>query len=80
MTEYGLYAWSIILPLLAFISIHKWPGVKYYKSADPKTKQIGQIACALLLISTIVTLWLAVVWTQSAIKSATDNLTAQMTF
>ena len=77
-TQIWIYAFSIILPMLCFLFVTKWPGVKYFKSNDPKAKQIGQVAWALLIISTIVTVWLAVVWTQNYINSTVAGINADM--
>jgi hypothetical protein len=64
--------------MICFIFVKRWPGVKYFKSADAKTKQIGQIAWLLLILSTIATIWLAVVWTEKAIQSSVDSINADM--
>jgi len=77
-TQAWIYAFSIILPMIAFIFVTRWPGVKYFKSNDPKTKQIGQIAWALIILSTIITIWLAVVWTQNYIKKTVDSINADL--
>jgi len=68
-TQAWIYAFSIVLPVMCFIFVTKWPGVKYYKSPDEKAKQIGTIAWALIIISTVVTVWLATVWTNDFIQS-----------
>jgi hypothetical protein len=73
-TQAWIYAFSIILPMICFIFVTKWPGMKYYKSNDPKIKQIGQIAWALLIISTIVTILLAIVLTQKMIQSSVNSI------
>jgi len=73
-TQAWIYAFSIILPMLCFIFIRKWPGVKYVKSSDPKTKQIGYVAWTLLILSTFLTIWLAYVWTQNAIQSSIESI------
>ena len=77
-TQIGIYAFSIILPLICFIFVTKWPGTKYAKSADPKAKQIGQIAWVLIVLSTLVTIWLAYIWTQEAIQSSLNSINADM--
>lgn len=77
-TQIWIYIFSIILPMMCFIFVKKWPGVKYYKSKDTKAKRIGQIAWALIILSTIVTIWLAVVLTQKMIKSTTDSMNADL--
>lgn len=73
-TQAWIYTFSIILPMLAFIFASKWPGVKYFKSTDPKAKQIGYIAWALLILSTIVTIWFSIVWTQEFVQSSMDSI------
>lgn len=73
-----LYIFSIVLPMLGFLLVSKWKGWKYYKSQDPKTHQIGQIAIALVVLSSIGTIWYAYVWTQDAIKSSVASINADM--
>ncbi len=73
-TQAWIYAFSIILPMILFIFITKWPGVKYFKSNDPKTKRIGQIAWALLIFSTVIVIWFSYVWTQKLIQSSIDSI------
>jgi len=77
-TQAWIYALSIILPITAFIFVKKWPGIKYYKSSDPKTKRIGQIAWLLIILSTIVTIWLVVLWTQKTIQSSINSINTDM--
>jgi hypothetical protein len=77
-TQAWIYVFSIILPMICFIFVTRWPGVKYFKSNDPKAKEIGQIAWALLIFSTVVTIWLAIVLTQEMIKSTTASINADM--
>lgn len=73
-----LYAFSIILPMICYLAVSKWQGYKYYKSPDPKTKQIGTIACLLLALSTVFTIWYAIVWTQQEIQSSVNSINADM--
>ena len=75
-TQIWIYFLSIILPMFCFLFIGKWPGNKYLKSSDPKAKEIGWFAWALLIISTIVTYWLIYIWTQHAVQSAQNSLNA----
>ena len=69
-----IYAFSIILPIIAFIMISRWPGVKYIQSSDAKVRQVGFIAAALLAISTIVTFWLAIVWIQGVVQQSLNGI------
>ena len=73
-TQAWIYAFSIILPMMCFIFVTRWPGVKYYKSDDPKAKLIGQIAWTLLILSTIVTIWLVYFWTTQIIQSSINSI------
>ena len=51
-TQAWIYGLSLFLPPLGF-----WPGIKYFRSSDPKAKQIGMIALILSVVSTIATIW-----------------------
>ncbi len=73
-TQIWIYALSIIIPIIFFILIGKWPGAKYAKSDDPKAKQIGYIAWALLILSTIVMVWLSIRWTNQMIQSSVNSI------
>jgi hypothetical protein len=69
-----LYAFSIILPIICFLAVGRWAGIKYAKSPDPKAKQIGFIAIALMAISTIVTFWLAAGWIDQIVQSSVSSV------
>lgn len=73
-----LYAFSITLPLICFIFVSKWSGLKYYRSSDEKTKTIGTIAFLILIISTLVTIWLAYAWTQEVINSLNKSISMDL--
>ena len=73
-TQIEIYAFSIILPFIAYIMISKWPAIKYIRSKDTKTKQIGIIAFTLLIISTIVIIWLAYYLTEQTIQSTINSI------
>ena len=75
-----IYFLSAILPLIGFLAISKWHAIKYLKSKDPKTKKIGIIACVILALSTIITIYLAYVWTEAIIQSSINSLNADMGF
>ncbi len=64
--------------MFLFLPIAKWKGLAYAKSEDPKMKQIGVIAFGIVVLSTIITSWLAVVWTQDAIQSSLNSINADM--
>ena len=76
--QVGLYAFSIILPMICFLYVTRWKGMRYYKSPDPKLKQIGTIAWTLLILSTVVTVWIAVVATQSYIQATVNGINSDM--
>lgn len=79
-TQAWIYAFSIILPMICFIFVTRWPGTKYFKSEDPKAKMIGQIAWALLVLSTILAIYLAYVWTQDTIQSTLNSINTDFNF
>jgi hypothetical protein len=51
-SQIWIYGVSVFLPPLGF-----WPGIKYFRSSDPKAKKIGMIAIVLSVLSTVLTLW-----------------------
>ena len=55
LKQLSLFALSLFLPPLGL-----WPGIKYLSQNDPQAKKIGLIAIVLTLISTIITIWLAI--------------------
>ena len=73
-TQTWIYLFSIILPLICFIFVTKWPGATYYKSKDPKIHRIGQIAWALMILSTVITIGLAWYLTQQLIQSQIQSI------
>lgn len=73
-TQAWIYAFSIILPCIAFLAINSWPAMKYIRSADPKAKQIGIIAMILMGVTTIVLVWWSIVWFEEFISSASGGL------
>ncbi len=73
-SQLSLYTLSIILPSLAFLFITKWRGLDYVRSPDKKTKTIGMVACVLLCLSTIITLWYTYTISQTIIQSARSNI------
>jgi len=79
-TQIGIYAYSIILPFILYISIKKWPAMKYIKSNDQKTKQIGYIAMTLIILSTISIIWFSFVGTKKMIQSSVDSINADFNF
>ncbi len=72
--QIGLYLMSIITPLLCFITIGSWHGMKYFKSEDPHAKQIGIISIILMIISTVVTSWFLYVFTLQLMQSLSGGL------
>lgn len=75
-----LYAFSIILPWIVFIFITRWQGIKYLQSEDPTCKKIGAIATALLVLSTILTFWIAYVTLTSMVQSQIAAVNADLNF
>lgn len=69
-----LYAFSIILPWIAYLAITKWQGIKYLRSPDTRAKQVGLIALILLIASSIVAVWLTTVWIQGYIQQSLNDV------
>ncbi len=69
-----LYAFSIVLPMICFLYVTRWQGVRYFKSKDEKAHQIGEIAWALLLLSTVCIIWFTVVWVQDYIQQTVSSI------
>jgi hypothetical protein len=77
LSQIGIYLHSIILPMIVFISISKWRGLKYSKSSDPKTRMIGIVAWVLLILSTIFLFWLTwyeTIKLQEAFQTSMDQM------
>ena len=64
--------------MIAFLYVTHWPGMKYFKSTDEKTKSIGTIAWFLLILSTIFVIFVVVLWTQSYIKTTVNDLNSDL--
>lgn len=77
-TQAWIYALSVALPLIAFLAISKWPGLKYIRSKDKEARRIGMIAWALLIVSTIAVVWYTVVWTEQYIQATVSGINADM--
>ncbi len=68
-----LYGFSIVLPIICYLAVSYWQGIKYIKSPDSKAQQIGWIALALLIISSVVTFWIFGVWINQFIQAQTST-------
>jgi zinc ribbon protein len=78
MTQAWIYAFSVMLPAICYLFITRWPGWKYYKSQDRKTKVIGCNAIVLLVFSSVFTFWLAYVLIDNAIQSSLDSINQEL--
>lgn len=74
MDQLLLYAFSIILPWIAYLAITKWQGIKYLRSPDERAKQIGLIALILLVASSVVAFWMTYVWIQGYIQQSLNDV------
>ncbi len=53
-----LYFFTLILmPITCYLIYTRWQGLRYFRSNDPKARQIGLIAIILLIISIILLVW-----------------------
>jgi hypothetical protein len=73
-TQAGLYLFSIIMPVIAFVAIKYWSGMQYLRSPDWERKQIGIVALILMIVSTVIVTWFLIVWTEGLIQSMTGGL------
>ncbi|MBU6500690.1 MAG: zinc ribbon domain-containing protein [Patescibacteria group bacterium] len=73
-TQIWMYFLSIIMPWVAFIFIGYWHGLKYLRSQDTKTKQIGLIATIILVASTLFAIWISIVWVQNILQTTMSDL------
>ncbi len=72
--QFLIYAFSAVLPWIAYLAITKWPGIKYLRSPDEKAKQVGLIALIILVISSIIAFWLTYIWIQGYIQSSVNDV------
>lgn len=72
-SQFLLYGFSIVLPIICYLAISRWQGIKYIQSADPKAQQMGWIALALIIISSIITFWWAWIGIQQFIQAQTST-------
>lgn len=73
-----IYAHSIILPIIAFITITKWQGVQYLKSDDKKAREVGLIASTLLALSSVFVVWYVIRLTNSITQASLDGINADL--
>jgi hypothetical protein len=78
VTQIGIYLFSIILPMIAFLFITRWPGLKYSKSSDIKARWVGIIAWVLLISSSVITYWLIYIELQQFSQSLNDILNTDL--
>lgn len=64
-----IYLLSFLLPPLGL-----WPGIKYLRQEDEKSRMIGFIAIFLTIISTAITIWLTVGFIDVFNQSINSNL------
>ncbi len=74
MDQLLLYAFSIILPWIAYLAITKWQGIKYLRAPSAQARQIGLIALVLLVVSSIIMFWLTTMWVQGYIQQSLNDV------
>ena len=73
LSQVLLYSFSIILPVIFYIAVTKWQGIKYIRSSDEKAKQMGYIALALLILSSVFFFWWSIVQLQGFVQSSLNS-------
>jgi hypothetical protein len=69
-----LYAFSLVLPWIAYLAITKWQGIKYLRAPGSRAKQMGLIALVLLVISSIAMFWVTTAWVQSYVQQSVNDV------
>lgn len=77
-TQTQLYMFSIVLPMICFLTISKWKGIKYLRSEEKEARVVGVIACLLLVVSTIYTIYFTITATEKIIQSSTKNINLEI--
>ena len=73
MSQILLYVFSAVLPFIGYLAISKWQGMQYIRSGEPRAQQIGWIAMAILVISSIFAIWQVTVWIQGFVQAQTST-------
>jgi len=74
-TQIGLYLVSVLLPPL-FIG---WT-IKYLKSTDAKTKQIGMISLVLTIVALVTAIWFSIAFTKNITTEVNQQLNQYQNF
>ena len=74
LTQFLLYAFSAVLPWIAYLAVSKWPIAKYLRAPDEKAKQIGMVMLVIMVISSIIAFWLTYVWIQGYIQESLNSV------
>jgi hypothetical protein len=74
LSQVLLYGFSIVLPIIFYLAITKWQGIKYIRSVDPKAKQMGYIALGLLILSSVIFFWWSIVQLQGYVASSLNDV------
>jgi len=69
-----LYAFSLVLPWIAYLAITKWQGIRYLRSPDSRARQMGLIALILIIASSIVFFWMTYIWVEQFMQSLSSQL------
>lgn len=77
LTQTWIYAASIILPMIFFLMVTRWPGITYARSSDDKARRIGIIAIILMILSTVALIWATYVLTAQLLQTLSGGLIGQ---
>lgn len=64
-----IYSFSVLLPPLGL-----WPGIKYLRQKDEKSRMIGFIAIVLTIVSTVISIWFSIVFINAFSRELNSNL------
>lgn len=76
-TQAWIYAVSIILPMVLFLGVTRWPGIKYARSGGGKARWIGIIAIILMTLSTIALAWVTYAFIGRLLQTLSGGLIGQ---
>jgi hypothetical protein len=69
LKEIGVYLLSALLPPLGL-----WPGIKYLLQKNGKAKRVGTVAILITIVSTVITIWLAI----AAVNNLSQTINSQL--
>jgi hypothetical protein len=67
--QISIYALSILVPPLGL-----WPGIHYVRQKNEKAKLVGVVAIVLTILSTVVSIWLTIIYVGNPLTEMNNQL------